>query len=78
MSVLSQFSLLDPALFAKQFNAVYSGAVDNLALLDPSRMEAQMNTASSTTTFKPHGPLSRGITDPQWSPADLTNKLVLT
>jgi hypothetical protein len=47
--------------------------VDWWGQLDPARAEKQLNAFSGFQGFRPNGPLSRGITDPSWSPDDFSH-----
>jgi hypothetical protein len=63
--VFTQWDFLDPVSLGNKLATAHGAAVfDNQSLLDPARMEAQINALSSTPPFKP----GVGILDPRWTP----------
>jgi hypothetical protein len=65
---LTQFSLLDPHLLAKQIEASFGNEVifDTFSYLDPLRMQKQIEEEAGKVVFKP-----KSLLDPGWSPPAL-------
>jgi hypothetical protein len=76
-SVVTQWSILDPNLLYNQINtAAGHTVVTKHGRLDPTRAEAEINAwHGSPEVFRENGPLSKGVTDPGWSPPALGTAL---
>ena len=76
-SVITKDSILDLDLLYTQINtAAGSTIVTNFGRLDPTLAEKQINAwVGSPIVFHENGPLSRGVTDPGWSPPALGTAL---
>jgi hypothetical protein len=70
--LFTQFDLLDPVSLGNKLATAHGSAVfDNQSLLDPARMEAQINALSSTPPFNKY----RGINDTTWTPITLATAI---
>jgi hypothetical protein len=76
-SVVTQWSILDlDLLYTKINTAAGSTIVTNFGRLDPTLAEKQINAwHGSPEVFRENGPLSKGVTDPGWSPPALGTAL---